>query len=204
MKILLISVNNEAGVETPLPLGLACVAAATEKAGHEVQLLALTSTTDWESAIRERIEEFRPVVLGISVRNIDDQNMQASYFFLEPLRKVVAVCRRASRAAVVLGGAGYSIFPESALMYLGADMGIQGEGEVAFPALLSWVEHGARQGRPPSFHLPGRPPTARVFAENLDALPVPEPRLWLHSVDNSSIRIPVQSRRGCRSAEESP
>ena len=197
MKILLISVNNEAGVETPLPLGLACVAAATEKAGHEVRLLAPTSTTDWESAIRERIGEFRPDVIGISVRNIDDQNMQASHFFLDPLRKVVAVCRSTSRAAVVLGGAGYSIFPESALMYLGADMGIQGEGEVAFPALLSWVEHGAQEGRPPSFHLPGRPPTARGFAENLDVLPVPEPRLWLHSVDNSSIRIPVQSRRGC-------
>jgi radical SAM superfamily enzyme YgiQ (UPF0313 family) len=197
VKTLLISVNNEAGVETPLPLGLACVAAATEKAGHEVRLLAATSTTDWESAIRERIGEFRPDVIGISVRNIDDQNMQASHFFLELLRKVVAVCRSASRAAVVLGGAGYSIFPESALMYLGADMGIQGEGEVAFPALLSWVEHGAQEGAPPSFHLPGRSPTARGFAENLDALPVPEPRLWLHSDDNPSIRIPVQSRRGC-------
>jgi hypothetical protein len=26
------------------------------------------------------------------------------------------------------------------LAYLGADMGIQGEGEAAFPALLSWIE----------------------------------------------------------------
>jgi len=197
VKALLISVNCEAGVEIPLPLGLACVAAATEKAGHEVLLLAATSTTDWEPAIRERIGEFRPDVIGISVRNIDDQNMQAPHFFLELSRKVVSVCRSASRAAIVLGGAGYSIFPENALMYLGADMGIQGEGEVAFPALLSWVEHGAQEGAPPSFHLPGRPPTARGFAENLDALPMPEPGLWLHSGDNPSTRIPVQSRRGC-------
>jgi len=49
VKTLLISVNKEAGVEKTLPLGLACVAAATEKAGHEVRLLAATSTTDWES-----------------------------------------------------------------------------------------------------------------------------------------------------------
>jgi radical SAM superfamily enzyme YgiQ (UPF0313 family) len=180
-----------------LPLGLACVAAATEKAGHEVRLWARTSTTDWESAIRERIGEFRPDVIGISVRNIDDQNMQAPRFLLGPLREVVAVCRSASRAAVVLGGAGYSIFPEGALMYLGADMGIQGEGEVTFPALLSWIEHGTQEGRPPSLYLPGRPPTARGFAENLDALPVPEPRLWLHADNNSGIRVPVQSRRGC-------
>ena len=29
------------------------------------------------------------------------------------------------RAPIILGGAGYSIFPESALRYLGADMGIR-------------------------------------------------------------------------------
>ena len=177
MKALLISVNYEVGVEIPLPLGLACVAAATEKAGHGVLLLAATSATGWESAIRERIGEFRPDVIGISVRNIDDQNMQAPHFFLELLRKVVSVCRSASRATVVLGGAGYSVFPESALMYLGADMGIQGEGEVVFPALLSWVEHGAQEDAPRSLHLPGRSPTGRGFAQNLDALPMPEPRL---------------------------
>lgn len=55
MKILFIPVNDELGVETPLPLGLACVAAATEKAGHDVQLLTPISTSDPESSVREGI-----------------------------------------------------------------------------------------------------------------------------------------------------
>jgi len=48
----------------------------------------------------------------------------------------VAACRACSGAPVVLGGAGYSIFPRPALAYLGADFGIRGDGEAAFPALL--------------------------------------------------------------------
>jgi hypothetical protein len=44
--------------------------------------------------------------------------------------------RLESGVSVVLGGASYSIFLESALNYLGADMGIQGEREIAFPILL--------------------------------------------------------------------
>ena len=101
MKSLLISVNYEVGVECRCPWGWR-VAAATEKAGHEVLLLAATSTTDWESAIPDRIGVFRPDVIGISVRNIDDQNMQAPQFLLETYCEVVSVCRSASRAAVVL------------------------------------------------------------------------------------------------------
>ncbi len=36
MRVLFISAADEAGAMTPLPLGAACVVAATEKAGHEV------------------------------------------------------------------------------------------------------------------------------------------------------------------------
>ena len=116
------------------------MAAATQKAGHDVQLLALPSKTEGEGRIRETIQQLCPDVIGISVRNIDDQNMNSPQFLLANIKNIVAVCRDASPASIVLGGAGYSIFPESVLAYLGADMGIQGEGEAAFPALLSWIE----------------------------------------------------------------
>ena len=84
------------------------------------------------------------------MRNIDDQNMADPRFLLPPVREVVATCRSLCDAPIVLGGAGYSIFPESALRYLGADMGIQGEGETAFPLLLERLARGAtlRTARP--------------------------------------------------------
>jgi len=174
------------------------VAAAARRAGHDVTLLNLMFEGDTKSAIQDCVAEFRPEVIGISVRNIDDQNMADPKFLLPPVREVVATCRGLCDAPIIVGGAGYSIFPESALRYLGADMGIQGEGETTFPALLKRVAEGAPVSGLPSLCLPGQRPADRTFASNLDDLPFPEPGLWIPSVrSQSEFWVPVQTRRGC-------
>ena len=58
--------------------------------------------------------------------------MENQRFLLESVKEVVANCRKYSDATIVLGGAGYSIFPQATLDFLKADIGIQGEGERAF------------------------------------------------------------------------
>jgi len=183
---------------TPLPLGLACVAAATRKSGHEVAMLDLQVEKDTRSVLQETIEAFRPDIIGISVRNIDDQNMENPKFLLEKAKKIVDRCRSVSRAKIVLGGAGYSIFPEGALSFLGADMGIQGEGEVAFPALIARMEQGADLSGVFSLYLPGQGPQCkRRFTKNLDTLPLPETDLWSLPSQKDELWMPVQTRRGC-------
>jgi radical SAM superfamily enzyme YgiQ (UPF0313 family) len=182
----------------PLPLGPALVAAATRKAGHEVTLLNLMFEGDAKSALQRGLEEFRPEAIGISVRNIDDQNMADPKFLLAPIREVVATCRSLCDAPIVLGGAGYSIFPASALRYLGADMGIQGEGETIFPALLERLAKDAPLGGLSNLFLPDQPPPNRTFTKNLNGLPFPEPGLWIPALsDRAEFWVPVQSRRGC-------
>jgi radical SAM superfamily enzyme YgiQ (UPF0313 family) len=86
---------------------------------------------------------------GVSVRNIDDQSMDQA-------KEVVRRCRGFLAAPIVIGGAAYSIFPESALEYLGADMGIQGEGEAGFPMLLERIETRRDLAGIPGLHLPRR------------------------------------------------
>jgi radical SAM superfamily enzyme YgiQ (UPF0313 family) len=182
----------------PLPLGPALVAAACGKAGHDVVLLNLMFEEDTQSAIQDGVNGLRPEVIGISVRNIDDQNMADPKFLLPPVREVVRTCRRLGDAPIIVGGAGYSIFPASALRYLGADMGIQGEGETAFPALLERLAKGAPVSGLPGLYLPGQRPAERTFAKNLDDLPLPEAGLWIPSVrSQSEFWVPVQTRRGC-------
>ena len=88
MRVLLISANTERMNILPLPLGLAMVAAASRRAGHEVTLLNLMFEEDTEAAIGKRIGDFRPQVIGISVRNVDDQNMESPQFLLPPARQV--------------------------------------------------------------------------------------------------------------------
>jgi radical SAM superfamily enzyme YgiQ (UPF0313 family) len=163
-----------------------------------VQLLALRSDANCETEILQGINQVSPDVIGVSVRNIDDQNMQLPRFLLASLRPVVAACRAASSARIVVGGAGYSIFPESVLAYLDADIGIRGEGEAAFPALLSWLERGTQLSPPPATYFPNGSHTPATFARALDDLLLPEPRLWLDFPGSTGMRIPVQTRRGCR------
>jgi radical SAM superfamily enzyme YgiQ (UPF0313 family) len=198
MKVLLISANTEKIIMTTLPLGLACVAAATRKSGHDVAMLDLMSEKNSQSALQETIEGFRPDIIGISVRNIDDQNMENPRFLLDRAKEIVCGCRSLSKAKIVLGGAGYSIFPESALSFLGADMGIQGEGEVAFPALIGRMEQGTNLSDVCGLYLLGRGlQCKRQFVKNLDTLPLPDIDLCPLPSQKEDLWIPVQSRRGC-------
>ena len=198
MKVLLISANTEKIIMTTLPLGLACVAAATRKSGHDVAMVDLMIEKDAQSALQETMEGFRPDIIGISVRNIDDQNMENPRFLLDRAKEIVSGCRSLSKAKIVLGGAGYSIFPERALSFLGADMGIQGEGEVAFPALIGRMEQGANPSNVRGLYLLGRGVQCkRQFVKNLDTLPLPDIDLCPLPSQKEDLWIPVQSRRGC-------
>ncbi|NIO28549.1 MAG: radical SAM protein [Candidatus Latescibacteria bacterium] len=199
MKVLLISANTERINMLTVPWGLACVAGATQSAGHEVSFLDLLTEEDPHAAISRAISGVAPDVIGISVRNIDDQNRERPAFFLETVKQTVAECRRLTKAPIVLGGAGYSIFPDSALDYLGADMGIQGEGETAFLELLERMEQGADLSGLPGLYLRGRGLQGnRRFIERLDTMPFPEgSMLSPYQAADPELWLPVQTRRGC-------
>jgi radical SAM superfamily enzyme YgiQ (UPF0313 family) len=200
MKVLLISANTETINMPTLPIGLGCVAAAVQGAGHEVTLLDLMTREDVAGAIASAVEETAPEVIGISIRNIDDQCMDAPRFLLGQAKEAVSVCRGISDAPVVLGGAGYSIFPESALGYLDADMGIQGEGEDAFVALLERIRQKAALSDVPGLYLKGRgAQRERRFSRDLDALPMLPPSLLPlpDAARKGEYWLPFQTRRGC-------
>jgi len=199
MKTLLISANTEKINMPALPMGLGCVAAALQKVGHEIRFLDLMAEKDVVSAIEAAVAGFRPEVIGVSIRNIDDQVSRQPVFLLEKAKHVVSACRAACKAPVVLGGAGYSMFPESALAYLGADMGIQGEGEAAFPLLLQRLSAAGDVQGVPGLYLSGKGRQGgRSFHRRLDALPLPAPELFDRRLaDNPAYYLPVQTRRGC-------
>ncbi len=183
-----------------LPLGLACVATATRRAGHHVKLIDLIENNDLRGVIRETITTFRPDSIGIAVRNIDDQCMVDTQFLLDQVKEVITCCRSSTDAPIILGGAGYSMYPESALVYLGADMGIKGEGEVVFPVLVDRIEQGKDVSDLPGLYLPGQgAKTENRYVKDLDLLAFPDEQLWHGSdlVNQQDTWIPLQTRRGC-------
>jgi radical SAM superfamily enzyme YgiQ (UPF0313 family) len=199
MRVLLISANKEDVNMVALPLGLALVGSFLEKQGHEVQMVDLMRAEDVRGPVEEALRRFGPEAIGISVRNIDDQNMAAPRFLLDQVKPVIGVCREASEAPIFLGGAGYSIFPEAVLEYLGADYGIQGEGEWAAARLLEYLAVGQVPKGLPGLYVRGSGPAApgRLYGK-MDALPWAEAlRKLAVPGDGSETFLPLQTRRGC-------
>ncbi|HBE43884.1 MAG TPA: B12-binding domain-containing radical SAM protein [Deltaproteobacteria bacterium] len=197
MRVLLISANTEKINILPMPLGLLYVAAATINKGHDVRVLDLMTHEESWHPIKEIIELFHPHVIGISVRNIDDQNMHSPKFLLEEVKNTIHYCRSLSDAPIILGGAGYSIFPDAVLAYLEADIGIQGEGEYIFPELLERLEKGMGLGGLPGLYVKGIGfQGKRTFIHDLNALNISGVQS-LSSAYNRNLWVPFQTRRGC-------
>ncbi len=179
-----------------LPLGLGLVSAATRTAGHEVAFLDLLSEPDGRAATRRLIAAFDPGAIGISVRNIDDQCRENPRFLLEPVRDIVDECRSCTAAPIIVGGAGYSIFPRETLTFLGADFGVAGDGEVVFPALVERLSKGDSSVDLPGVYAAGRiPPVTRSLSADLATLPIWDDEIAVKA--GADTWIPIQSRRGC-------
>jgi len=201
MRVLLISANTEQINMPVLPLGLACVAAAADGQGHTVKMLNLMMQTNTQKTLCEAIDEFNPEIIGISVRNIDDQNMENPRFLLKAVKDVVTDCRKYSEATIVLGGAGYSIFPQATLDFLDADIGVQGEGENSFLTLLNRLHDKKNLSEISGLYLPGQKSQKKPeYIKSLTDIPLPLPDVHLSTppiLKDQEIWIPFQSRRGC-------
>jgi len=200
VRLLLVAANTERLNMPTLPVGLAQVAGAAGRAGHLVDFLDLMFQPDPLDAVGRAIESTRPELIGISIRNIDDQDIQNQTFLLEKARGVVNACRL-GEVPVVLGGPGYSIFPREALKYLGADMGIAADGEGAFCSLIERLETGSDLADLAGLYLPGREGIDPDFSRPLSDCAVPVEYLGgCADPANPDIWVPVQSRRGCPNA----
>lgn len=198
MKVLLISANTEQVNMPVMPLGMACIKQAALAAGHSVRALNLMTPETAEKQVMEAIESHEPEVIGISVRNIDDQSIKNSRFLLDSVKPVMALCRRLSGAPIVLGGAGYSIFPRQVLDYLEADMGIQGEGEGVFVSILPYLRRGETIPDMPGLYFAnGRRGPVPAPSKKLDDYPLPDPDPVPAGYDHERIWMPIQTRRGC-------
>ncbi len=127
MKVLLISANAETSPYPVYPLGIDHVAGAIGSE-HEV-FIADVNETGSAKGTENRVNETAPDIIGISIRNIDNTDVKAPRSYIEHYKELIGCIRRQTRAPIVLGGSGFTLFPAQMLETLGADYGIIGEGE---------------------------------------------------------------------------
>ena len=127
MKVLIISANTETNPYPVYPLGIDYVTGAIRKE-HQVSVLDMNAV-DSMAAFKKRISDIDPELIGISIRNVDNTDVLNPKGFINKYRKLTDTIRRVTNAPVVLGGSGFTIFPEKMMKALQADFGIIGEGE---------------------------------------------------------------------------
>jgi radical SAM superfamily enzyme YgiQ (UPF0313 family) len=161
MRVLLVSANRERIPDPVFPLGLAYVAAATKAAGHTVGFSDLCFGRRPLRSLRDTVNAFRPEVIGLSIRNVDNAAYPLTTDYLAWHRTVVDTLHQSSSAPVVLGGSAFSILPEAYMEALDGDWGISGEGEQRFVILLKAMEDGCLLPRQPGVY--ARPELSRDF-----------------------------------------
>jgi radical SAM superfamily enzyme YgiQ (UPF0313 family) len=141
-RVLLVSANQERSPDPVAPLGVCYVATATAAAGHTVTVLDLCFEPDVEAAVGDAVADARPDVVGIALRNVDNCAYPDTVSYLPHYRRVVAACRAATGAPIVLGGPAFTTMPGYYLARLDVAAGVVGEGEVAFPAVAERLAAG--------------------------------------------------------------
>ena len=202
-RVLLVSTNRERQPYPVVPNGPACVASALDAAGHRVEFLDLCFAKNAVTSARDAARSFRPDIIGVSVRNIDNSDAIALRHYTPEARDVLQTLREAVPSAkVIAGGAAFGVAPEALFRDLGVDYAVAGDGERASVALIDALCSNA-----PIEALPGlvrdRDGTV-VFTPpgedaDLDALPNPSLHRWvdLARYQRHGATIPIQTKRGC-------
>ena len=127
MRVLLVATNRMLTPFPVYPIGVDYVATALRDR-HAVRVLDL-ACDGAEAALLAVCRDYQPEVVGLSIRNVDSGETSNPEGFIPDLERIVALLRQNSTARLVLGGPGFSIFPQVLMNRLGADYGVAGEGE---------------------------------------------------------------------------
>lgn len=189
MKILLISSNTATSPYPVYPIGLSIIAGSLTAAGHEVRQFDFLMKDHSTDMLKLEIREFRPELIGISIRNIDNVNLMNEQYYIDTVKDIVKEIRSVSESRIILGGAGFSLLPDLILQKTGADYGIIGEGE----SLMAGIANDAAMGVYPVKRLISS--SRRLSGNKIAAAQYDEQLLefYLHSGNIAS----VQTKRGC-------
>jgi radical SAM superfamily enzyme YgiQ (UPF0313 family) len=149
LDVLVISANRNRHPAPVMPYGACMVAEAVARAGHRVRLLDLMFARDPLKAVETEIVAFSPQAVGLSARNLDNNDMQAPVEYVSQLAAITRVIRKTTDAPLVLGGPAVGVMPEPLLRLTGASCAVLGDGEAAFPALLDALESQASISQAP-------------------------------------------------------
>jgi len=202
MNILIICTNTYQSPVPVMPIGACMVAEALERSGHNISFLDLMFVRNPALALESIIDETNPEVVGLSIRNIDNNEMQHPKEFFWELIPLVNIIRMKTNANIIIGGAAVGVMPEALLRFTGAEWAVLGDGEVVFPRLLTALSHGNEPHQVPgiAWLYDSVFKINQNYAERFsDDYEFPDLREWLNLRRYRAMlsTVPVQTKLGC-------
>ncbi len=206
MNVLIVASNRSRHPVPVIPFGACMVAQSAEKAGFRVNVLDLMFEPSPRAAVQCALNEGKPDAVGISVRNLDNNDMQDTVEHVTELASLTREIRRHTDSPIILGGPAVGVMPEELLRSTGADIAALGDGEGVFPMLLETMGNGGRCEQV----LQQVPNIALIeddifkisshftFQLSTDFM-VPQFQKWIDMKKYISnfATVPIQSKRGC-------
>ncbi len=202
LRVLLISANTEKLPDPVFPIGAAYMAAVAVQHGHSVDTLDLCFLDTVRPTLDDKVRAVDPQVVGISLRNLDSSSYPLNTSYIDDYRRLVGALRELTDAPIVLGGAGFTVMPATIMEYLGADVGIVGEGEMAFPWVLQHLADGTAIASTPEFScLPVNggicvSPVTRIKYLDVTGVPMRQ-RFDMERYYQRGGALNIQTKRGC-------
>lgn len=202
MNILIIVTNRYSSPVPVMPIGACLVAEATERAGHTVKVLDLMFETDPLHTLELALIKTKPDIVGLSIRNIDNNDMQNPVAFFKDLEPLVNSIRSKTKATVILGGSAAAVMPEELLRYTKADWAVLGDGEIVFPQLSEALSKGEAPDKISGIaYLEDNSfkKNTGYVARFLDGYLVPDFHRWInvHAYLSRLSTVPIQTKLGC-------
>ena len=94
------------------------------------------------------VRDFKPDLVGLSLRNLDNGSYLDPQWALPVTKEVTERVRSASDAVIVCGGPAFSILPEACFGYVEPDLGIAGDGGETFALLADRLDASEGVPRP--------------------------------------------------------
>jgi anaerobic magnesium-protoporphyrin IX monomethyl ester cyclase len=197
MRILL--TNCPLGRKQPIifPLGLAYIASVITE--HDVQCLDQSNASVPFAELTDKLTEFNPEIVGISLRNIDSLTSSDIYsFFQNFVDMLLHIKKHSPHAVIITGGAGFSLFGKEVMEQVPEiDFGVYLEGEETLPDLLNHLDDPQvvkgiyyREGSDVVF-------TGIREPVDFDQISIPRRDAFDLSAYNGSFGVGVQTKRGC-------
>ncbi len=126
MNVLIISTNRTTLPMPVLPFGACMVAEAAEQAGHKVRVFDFMFEKDAIQKLKKEFAKSAPDIVGLSIRNIDNNDYENPVFFIEALKPVIDTVRSLTDSTIVIGGTAIAFMQKC----------LRGDGRGIYPYLI--------------------------------------------------------------------